>query len=195
VPRDLFRRVLEMINDRRRRQGEVRPKIGPTAQTGAQIAADHHRRARLLQLSRRGGGQWDHFCQTAAQHRRMGRLSGECRMTLPKSWIGVGQTIAVGEATGAIIGVSIVSPTGERFSHNGDRRFVAASTVKIPILIELFRQLDTGEQSLGAEHVLREEDKAKGGGVLAQFHDGIGFNGSRECAPDDRLRRNPPHCR
>jgi beta-lactamase class A len=94
-------------------------------------------------------------------------------MTLSKSWTGVGQTIAVAEATGAIIGVSIVSPTGERFSHNGDRRFVAASTVKIPILIELFRQLDTGEQSLSAEHVLRDADKAKGSGVLAQLHDGI----------------------
>jgi len=94
-------------------------------------------------------------------------------MTLSKSWAGVGQTIAAAEATGAIIGVSIISPTGERFVHNGDRRFVAASTVKIPILIELLRQVDKGEQSIREEHVLRGEDKAKGSGVLAQLHDGI----------------------
>ena len=59
--------------------GEVRPKIGPSAQTGAWAASGDASRARLLQRSRRGSGQCGHVCQTAAPDWQMGRLSGECR--------------------------------------------------------------------------------------------------------------------
>jgi len=85
----------------------------------------------------------------------------------------VSDLIARAEAGGAIIGVSAVLATGERFSHNGRRRFVAASTVKIAIMIELFRQIDTGHLLLNTRHTLRPEDKATGSGVVANLHDGI----------------------
>lgn len=77
------------------------------------------------------------------------------------------------QAGGAIIGVSALFATGERFSHNGDRRFVAASTVKIAIMIELFRQIDASRLSLETRHTLRPADKATGSGVVANLHDGI----------------------
>ena len=89
------------------------------------------------------------------------------------SWAGVSRTIAQAEESGAVIGVAAVSAGGERFSHHGDRRFVAASTVKIAIMIELFRQADAGRLSLETKYRLRSEDKATGSGVVAQFHDGI----------------------
>jgi beta-lactamase class A len=85
----------------------------------------------------------------------------------------VAAVIAREEANGPVFGVSAVSAGGERFSHNGDRRFVAASTVKIAIMIELFRQVDAGVTMLGTLYRLRPADKATGSGVVAQLHDGI----------------------
>ena len=85
----------------------------------------------------------------------------------------VSDVIAQAEANGAIVGVSAIVAGGERFSHNGGRRFVAASTVKIAIMIELFRQIDAGTLSLDTRHTLRPADKATGSGVVANLHDGI----------------------
>lgn len=90
-------------------------------------------------------------------------------------WSGVEEVIARAERNGSIIGAAAIAPSGERFGHNGDRRFVAASTVKIPIMIELFRQIDAGEHSLAERHVLREEDRAPGSGVMLHLHDGMEF--------------------
>ncbi len=81
--------------------------------------------------------------------------------------------IARVESGGTTVGVAAVSASGERFSHNGGRRFVAASTVKIAIMIELFRQIDAGRLSLDTRHTLRPADKATGSGVVANLHDGI----------------------
>ena len=96
-------------------------------------------------------------------------------MPMTDFWSGVTGAIARAEATGAVIGVSAVSPDGERFAHNGQRRFVAASTVKIAIMIELFRQLDAGRLSLDLVHALKREEKADGSGIIAHLHDGIAF--------------------
>lgn len=83
--------------------------------------------------------------------------------------------IATAEASGCTLGVTAIAPNGTRFAHNGTRRFVAASTMKIPIMVELFRRIDQGRDSLDHLHVLREEDKATGGGVVKELHAGITF--------------------
>ena len=83
--------------------------------------------------------------------------------------------IATAEASGCTLGVTAIAPDGARFAHNGTRRFVAASTMKIPIMVELFRRIDQGRDSLDHLHVLREEDKATGGGVVKELHAGITF--------------------
>ncbi len=88
-------------------------------------------------------------------------------------WTGVADVISRAEGQGAVIGVSLIAPGGGRFSHNGGRRFVAASTVKIPIMIELFRQIDAGGLPLDLVHTLTAEDKTTGSGILAQLHAGI----------------------
>ena len=41
--------------------------------------------------------------------------------------------ITTAEAAGCTLGVTAIAPNGTSFSHNGTRRFVAASTMKIPI--------------------------------------------------------------
>ncbi|MBM3547742.1 MAG: serine hydrolase [Alphaproteobacteria bacterium] len=88
-------------------------------------------------------------------------------------WNGVSETIARVEKSGCTIGLAAVAPSGERFAHNGDRRFVAASTIKIAIMIELFRKIDAGKLTLGQVHKLKPEDKSTGGGVVLHLHDGI----------------------
>lgn len=90
-------------------------------------------------------------------------------------WNGLAAAIAGATAAGAHLGVSVIAPDGSRFSHNGDRRFVAASTMKIPIMVELFRRIDAGRDSLEQIHVLRDEDRATGGGVVKELHAGLTF--------------------
>jgi beta-lactamase class A len=71
------------------------------------------------------------------------------------------------------VGVSILLPDGSGWQRNGDRQFRAASVVKIPIMIEIFRQVERGERSLDDRFVLAAGDKAAGGGVLLHLHEGI----------------------
>lgn len=79
---------------------------------------------------------------------------------------------AVGSvSTGITVGVSILAPDGSRWSHNGSRKFHAASTVKVPLMVEIYRQVERGERSLDEIHVLR--DKARGSGVLLHMHEGL----------------------
>ncbi len=91
------------------------------------------------------------------------------------NWDDVAKVIRSAEESGGTIGATIVAPSGERFSYNGDRKFGAASTVKIPLMIELFRQIDRGERSLDDEYVLRAEDIAIGSGVMLHLHHGMSF--------------------
>lgn len=90
-------------------------------------------------------------------------------------WSRLQAAIAAAEQGGCTLGVSAIAPDGARFAHNGARRFVAASTMKIPVMVELFRRIDAGRDSLEHIHVLREEDKATGGGVVKELHAGITF--------------------
>ena len=48
-----------------------------------------------------------------------------------------------------VLGVTILDPaTGDRFSIHGDLVFTQASAIKLPVLVELMRQVDAGEQDL-----------------------------------------------
>ena len=96
-------------------------------------------------------------------------------MSAKTDWNGVAAAIARAEEGGAVLGVAVVAPTGERFEHNGDRRFVAASTVKVPLMITLFRRIDAGERALAETYRLRSEDRAPGSGVMLHLHEGMEF--------------------
>lgn len=90
-------------------------------------------------------------------------------------WTALRQVINRAEQGTGVIGAAVIAPSGERLSHNGDRRFVAASCVKIPIMIELFRRIDAGEHSLADDYRLRADDRSAGSGVMRDLHEGMTF--------------------
>ena len=72
----------------------------------------------------------------------------------------------------AIVAVSIVdSSTGFELHHDADRLFHAASTMKVPVLIELFRQADSGNFALTDEIVLKNEFRSIVDGSLYSIED------------------------
>jgi beta-lactamase class A len=83
------------------------------------------------------------------------------------------QVIKAAEETGGTVGVSIRSSDGWTFAHNDDRRFRAASTVKIPIMIQIFRRVNAGELHLGDTFTLSASDFSAGSGVLHEMHEGL----------------------
>ena len=88
-------------------------------------------------------------------------------------WDEVTRIAKSAEEAGGTVGVAVIAPSGETFRYNGDRKFGAASTMKIPLMIELFRQIDRGERALSDEYVLAAEDIAIGSGVMLHLHHGI----------------------
>jgi beta-lactamase class A len=88
-------------------------------------------------------------------------------------WTAVEALIRDAEATGGEVGVAVHDADGELFAHKGDRRFHAASTIKVPIMIEAWRQVERGTLSLDDRYVLRDEDRVPGSGVLSTLHAGL----------------------
>jgi beta-lactamase class A len=88
-------------------------------------------------------------------------------------WDEVAAVIRQAEATGGKLGVAVFAPDGDAFAHRGDRQFRAASTVKIPLMVEVYRQIDRGERSPAERYALRTADRAPGSGVLLELHEGL----------------------
>lgn len=75
----------------------------------------------------------------------------------------------VGKAKGDM-GVAIKHlETGEELAIRGDQRFPMASTFKVPILVELFNQVDAGRIRLDEEVALAPEHLHLGSGALKDF--------------------------
>ncbi|MGH7079919.1 MAG: serine hydrolase, partial [Acetobacteraceae bacterium] len=87
-------------------------------------------------------------------------------------WKGVAAAIAESERNEVVIGAAVIAPSGERFSHNASRRFVAASTVKVPLMIALFHEIEAGREQLTNLFRLGAADRAPGSGVLLHLHEG-----------------------
>jgi beta-lactamase class A len=94
-------------------------------------------------------------------------------MTKHTDWGALSHAIAASEAGGAVLGVAAIGPDGARFGHREERRVRAASTVKIAVMIELFRRIDAGALSLEEKRVVAAADKTPGSGVISHLHDGI----------------------
>ncbi|CAN5532915.1 serine hydrolase [soil metagenome] len=88
------------------------------------------------------------------------------------TWNQLEAAVADAEQYGTV-GVAVIGPNGSAWSHNGQRKFKAASTVKIPLMIELFRRIDAGDMSLSDRHTLKADEKAPGSGVMLHLHDGV----------------------
>lgn len=73
----------------------------------------------------------------------------------------------------ASIGVAVIGRDGSTWSHHGAQRFQAASTVKIAIMVEIYRKIERGELALDDVYTLDRTDKTPGSGVLTHMHSGI----------------------
>jgi beta-lactamase class A len=91
-------------------------------------------------------------------------------------WSEVEAIIAAAEGPGGSVGAALVAPNGERFGYNADRLYRAASTVKIPLMIEIYRQIERGERALTDEYVVNDADRANGSGVMLHLHAGARLN-------------------
>lgn len=63
--------------------------------------------------------------------------------------------------------------TGETYARGEDTPVVAASVIKIPVMIEAFRQDAAGELSLGEVHALEDWERLPSCGTLKAMHTGI----------------------
>lgn len=96
-------------------------------------------------------------------------------MDQPLNWRELEELIGRAEQRGGTVGVAMLPPWGNAFVYNGDRQFGAASTMKIPLMIEIYRQFDRGERAPEDRYVLRSEDRAVGSGVMLYLHEGMEF--------------------
>jgi beta-lactamase class A len=90
-----------------------------------------------------------------------------------RNWAAIEALIRDAEQTGGVVGVAIYGVEGELFSHHGDRQFRAASTIKVPIMIETYREIERGALTLDDSYRLRDEDRIPGSGVLGHLHAGL----------------------
>src|SRR5262245_61878786 len=66
--------------------------------------------------------------------------------------------------------------TGESFSHKADEPMPTASLIKLPVMVEAYRQASEGKIDLGTMVTFKEEDKTPGSGILStQFSSGATF--------------------
>src|SRR5258706_7795650 len=56
--------------------------------------------------------------------------------------------------------------TGEEISINADEQMDTMSVIKIPLMVEAFRQIDAGKFSLQDRYTLKAADKRPGTGVI-----------------------------
>jgi beta-lactamase class A len=83
----------------------------------------------------------------------------------------VGQLV---EAIDARVGVYFEElTTGACLEIAGAEVFPAASVIKVPILLEVYRQAQAGLLSLQEEVVLKDDHKVGGAGVLLELHAGL----------------------
>src|SRR2546423_4553013 len=57
--------------------------------------------------------------------------------------------------------------TGESFSHKADEPMPTASLIKLPIMVEAYRQAAEGKVSLSDQVTFDDDDKTPGSGILS----------------------------
>lgn len=83
------------------------------------------------------------------------------------------QVIQQAEAAGILVAAQIIAPDGTTYAHRADEPVRAASTIKLAIMLEAFRQIAGGIITREQILILRHHDKAPGSGVLAGMHTGL----------------------
>lgn len=72
------------------------------------------------------------------------------------------------------VGVAIRSLAGaEEFLLNEEQSFPAASVIKIPLVMEVFRRAEEGAFSLDDVYKLKEKDRVGGSGAMQEMHENL----------------------
>ena len=78
------------------------------------------------------------------------------------------------EAVPAVTGMAAKHlETGRELAHQADEFFFTASTFKVPILVELYRQVDMGIVDPASRLELTDEVRSPGGGTLKELDSGL----------------------
>lgn len=94
-------------------------------------------------------------------------LAGDIKLKLAK------QLQQVAAEFDGVMGIAVKDlGTGETFFANADAVFPQASAIKIPVLLELFRQDQAGMLKLEERVDVKKSQMAAGSGVLVRFSDG-----------------------
>ena len=89
----------------------------------------------------------------------------------------------IARSTDGVVGIGVIDlQSGERFGVNDTLVFPQGSAIKIPILIELFRQASAGTLSLEERVPVRAADQVGGTGVITWFGDGLSMISLRDLA-------------
>jgi beta-lactamase class A len=89
----------------------------------------------------------------------------------------------IARTTDGVVGIGVIDlRSGERFGVNDTLTFPQGSAIKIPILIELFRQASAGTLSLEERVPVRGADQVGGTGVIYWFGDGLSMISLRDLA-------------
>ncbi len=73
-------------------------------------------------------------------------------------------------------GVSAMTLDGASWGSRADDQWQSASVIKIPVMIEIFQQIDAGGRTLDDLHTLSAEVKTPGSGVLLEMHEGLNLS-------------------
>lgn len=71
------------------------------------------------------------------------------------------------------VAMSVVAPDGAHWQHQGDRPVPSASTVKLAVMVTVYRLIDAGQLDLEQRHRLEETDRTGGSGVLQHLSPGL----------------------
>ncbi len=90
-----------------------------------------------------------------------------------RRWNAVARVVAEAPAS-TTVGVSVrVLGTGERWESDGATVLPAASTIKLAILVALYRAVDAGRIDLDTEVAVEPAVKVQGSGILTWMKDGL----------------------
>jgi len=100
----------------------------------------------------------------------------------------------ISRATDGVVGIGVIDlKSGERFGVNDTLVFPQGSAIKIPLLIEVFKQAESGTVDLAERVPVRAADQVGGTGVSRWFGDGQSMLSLRHAAVSViRLPDNPP---
>jgi beta-lactamase class A len=79
----------------------------------------------------------------------------------------------VDQAGGELALAAMNLTTGEELTRNDERPMPTASVFKLPLLVEVFRQSETGALDLDERVTIRAEDVVMGSGILRDFSPGL----------------------